>query len=96
MASVIGRFRSYLPTRQRIPDSYLTMKNVALVLLMACTDRGLRYSRTRTDSILRKDNGAVQVQMHNVMYHFTDQVAVHLLNVGGSLVPTSASGNTCL
>ena len=30
--------------------------------------------------------------MHNVMYHFTDQVAVHLINVGGSLVPTSASG----
>lgn len=28
--------------------------------------------------------------MHNVMYHFTDQVAVHLINVGGSLVPTSA------
>ena len=28
--------------------------------------------------------------MHNVMYHFTDQIAVHLINVGGSLVPTSA------
>jgi hypothetical protein len=24
------------------------------------------------------------------MYHFTDQIAVHLINVGGSLVPTSA------
>jgi len=25
-----------------------------------------------------------------VMYHFTDQVAVHLINVGGSLAPTNA------
>jgi len=31
----------------------------------------------------------VQAQMHNVMYHFTDNVWVHLINVGGSLVPTT-------
>lgn len=35
------------------------------------------------------DNGAVQVQMHNVMYHFGDNVAAHLINVGGNLVPTT-------
>src|ERR1700757_4466590 len=34
-------------------------------------------------------NGAVQVQMHNVMYHFADNVAVHLVNVGGAIVPTT-------
>ncbi len=27
--------------------------------------------------------------MHNVMYHFTDNVAVHLINVGGAIVPTT-------
>ena len=67
------------------------MKNVALVLLMACTI-GVCVTRAQEQTQSRKDTGAVQVQMHNVMYHFTDQVAVHLLNVGGSLVPTLASG----
>jgi hypothetical protein len=35
-----------------------------------------------------KNNGSVQVQMHNVMYHYSDNVAVHLRNVAGALVPT--------
>ena len=34
------------------------------------------------------ENDTVQVQMHNVMYHFSDTVAVHLRNIGGFLVPT--------
>lgn len=34
------------------------------------------------------NNGAVQVQMHNVMYHYSDTVAVHLRNVAGALVPS--------
>jgi hypothetical protein len=67
------------------------MKNVALVLLVACTME-VCVTRAQEQTQSHKDTGAVQVQMHNVMYHFTDQVAVHLLNVGGSLVPTSASG----
>ncbi|MGC2696257.1 MAG: hypothetical protein WA738_10755 [Candidatus Angelobacter sp.] len=36
------------------------------------------------------ENGAVQVQMHNVMYHFADNAVVHLVNVGGAIVPTTA------
>jgi hypothetical protein len=67
------------------------MKNVALVLLVACT-MGVCVTRAQEQTQSHKDTGAVQVQMHNVMYHFTDQVAVHLINVGGKLVPTSASG----
>ena len=35
------------------------------------------------------NNGAVQTQMHNVMYHYADNVVVHLRDVIGSLVPTS-------
>ncbi|HET9364953.1 MAG TPA: hypothetical protein VFP71_08120 [Candidatus Angelobacter sp.] len=34
------------------------------------------------------NNGAVQTQMHNVMYHYADNVVVHLRDVIGSLVPT--------
>jgi hypothetical protein len=64
------------------------MKNVAL-LLVACIV-GVCVLRAQEQTRPHKDTGAVQVQMHNVMYHFTDQVTVHLINVGGSLVPTSA------
>ncbi|HEX4605261.1 MAG TPA: hypothetical protein VH724_14770 [Candidatus Angelobacter sp.] len=35
-------------------------------------------------------SGAVQVQMHNVMYHYTDSVSVHLRDLGGALLPTNA------
>jgi hypothetical protein len=37
-----------------------------------------------------ENNGAVQVQMNNVMYHYTDGVVVHLRRVAGALVPTRA------
>lgn len=37
-----------------------------------------------------QNSGAVQVQMHNVMYHYADNVAVHLRDVAGALVPTKA------
>jgi len=67
----------------------LTMKKVALALLIACTT-ALCTARAQENAHSHPDAAAVQVQMHNVMYHFTDQVAVHLIDVGGSLVPTSA------
>jgi len=35
----------------------------------------------------RRDS-TVQVQMHKVPYHFTDEVAVHIQNLRGELVPT--------
>src|SRR6478736_1411427 len=64
------------------------MKKVALELVVsfisACAVAGAQEGPQHS-----KDGGAVKVQMHNVMYHFTDQIAVHLINVGGSLVPTS-------
>ena len=37
-----------------------------------------------------RDEGAIQAQMHNVMYHYSENVAVHLRNVAGALVPTKA------
>src|ERR1041384_3408454 len=65
------------------------MKKVALVLLMGCAiSVGIGHGQENPKT--SQDGGAVKVQMRNVMYHFTDQIAVHLINVGGSLVPTSA------
>lgn len=34
----------------------------------------------------------VITQMHNVIYHFADDIYVHLIDVGGELVPTSEGG----
>jgi hypothetical protein len=66
------------------------MKKVALWLLMGCAiSAGIAHAQENPHG--SQDGGAVKVQMHNVMYHFTDQIAVHLINVGGSLVPISAS-----
>src|SRR5437868_2039438 len=64
------------------------MKKVALAVSLACSI--VCVSRAQESAHAPQDNGAVQVQMHNVMYHFTDQVAAHLVNVGGSLVPTKS------
>ena len=35
-----------------------------------------------------RDNGSVEVQMHNVMYHYPNDIVVHLRNVAGALVPS--------
>jgi hypothetical protein len=67
------------------------MKNVALVLSIASVIT-VCAGRAQDNARAHSDGGAVQVQMHNVFYHFTDQAAVHLINVGGQLVPTSPSG----
>jgi hypothetical protein len=64
------------------------MKKVALVLLIGWAV-SIGIGRAQENPNKSQDGGAVKVQMHNVMYHFTDQIAVHLINVGGSLVPTS-------
>jgi len=64
------------------------MKNVALASLIVCIV-AICAARAQEHAPSEPDGGAVRVQMHNVMYHFTDQIAVHLINVGGSLVPTS-------
>jgi len=67
------------------------MKKVALVLLLTGWAISFGVGLAQENPNNRQDSGMVKVQMHNVMYHFTDQIAVHLINVGGSLVPTSAT-----
>src|SRR5712671_2671779 len=66
------------------------MKKAAFVLLIGCAiSVGIGHGQENPrDS---QGGGTVKVQMHNVMYHFTDQIAVHLINVCGNLVPTSPS-----
>src|ERR1051326_4592814 len=64
------------------------MKKVALVFWIAGII-AISGAHAQEHSAPEADGGAVKVQMHNVMYHFTDQITVHLINVGGSLVPTA-------
>ena len=44
----------------------------------------IAFSQTPDNS----SKNAVQVQMHNVMYHFSEQTAVHILSLQGELLPT--------
>jgi hypothetical protein len=37
-----------------------------------------------------RENGAVHVQMHNVVYHYSETIAVHIRNLAGALVATQA------
>ena len=36
------------------------------------------------------ENHAVEIAMKNVMYHFTDRIAVHIVQLEGHLLPTKA------
>src|SRR5229473_1704864 len=38
------------------------------------------------------EQGRVHCEMHNVMYHFTDSIAVHIIHLEGELVPTASGG----
>jgi hypothetical protein len=38
------------------------------------------------------DQGRVRAEMHNVLYHFTDSIAVHIVQLEGELVPTQVHG----
>lgn len=60
---------------------------LALILfgiLVSSAPRALHSSPAADES------GSVQVQMHNVMYHYPGNITVHLRRVAGALVPTSA------
>ena len=41
-----------------------------------------------TSSAQRKAGKNIAVEMHNVMYHFTDEVAVHIRSLRGEVAPT--------
>src|SRR5690349_387908 len=54
---------------------------VASVLLMVCVDFGAAQAQSSSA------NKTVGVEMRNVMYHFTDSVAVHIRALKGQLTP---------
>src|SRR5690242_8292714 len=65
------------------------MRNFAQLLLVTCAVVAPTLACTQQRSQSAEQSGAVQVQMHNVMYHYSDNVSVHLRDLGGALLPTS-------
>src|SRR4249919_2740279 len=66
------------------------MKKFALVFSITGVVAAVCLARALENPNSTQQNGAVQVQMHNVMYHYSDSVSVHLRDLAGTLVPSSA------
>jgi len=79
-----------LPTRLLIPWFLFMMRKFTRLLLIACTIVTVSFVGAQQGPQSGKQAGAVQVQMHNVMYHYTDSVSVHLRDLGGVLLPGNA------
>ena len=60
---------------------------IVSLLVAGCTSAGHNQSQKELTK-----TSAVQTEMRNVMYHFTDTVAVHILELRGALVPTRKEG----
>jgi hypothetical protein len=61
---------------------------LGVVLLLAAWGIAASMSPLAQEANRSGNEGAVQVQMRNVTYHFQDDVAVHIRQLGGELVPT--------
>src|SRR5215510_13802372 len=61
---------------------------VLLALIASCVTTMVGIGNAQTQP---EGQPIVQVQMQNVMYHFTERIAVHIFNLRGNLVPTKAN-----
>src|SRR2546425_941191 len=64
---------------------------VLLLVAVGCCTAG-RPSLAKPPQAQRRTTSAVQVDMRNVMYHVTDHVAVHILQLQGLVLPTQQKG----
>src|SRR5262245_22395900 len=60
---------------------------VLLLVAVGCVTTG-RSSLAKLPQEKGSKTPAVQVDMRNVIYHFTDQIAVHVLQLHGLVLPT--------
>src|SRR5262245_28982843 len=65
-----------------------------LLIVVACVTPG-RSSLAKPPQEKGSKTPAVQVDMRNVVYHFTDQVTVHILQLHAWSCPPSASASPC-
>jgi hypothetical protein len=64
------------------------IKATALLLVAVGLCTTGRVSVAKLQQEKRSKMPTVQVEMRNVLYHFTDQIAVHILQLHGMLLPT--------
>jgi hypothetical protein len=57
-------------------------------IVLPCLAMESMFGQTRSEVNTR----AVGVQMRNVMYHFTDQIVVHIFDLEGKLIPIKEAG----
>ena len=85
--------RSVSGSKSGVRASQSTFAAKAAVLPVLCaitlTAALLAQKKPASSANSGDDGGQVQVQMRNVMYHYTDNVVVHLRMVAGALVPTT-------
>ncbi len=63
---------------------------VLLLIAVGCVTTG-GSSLAKVPQVKGSKTPAVQVDMRNVMYHFTDQVAVHIRQLHGLVLPTQGA-----
>lgn len=61
-------------------------------LLSICFAFGLSSAMAQQQEHFSAASRSVHTEMHNVMYHFTDSSAVHIVYLEGELVPTTETG----
>jgi hypothetical protein len=66
-------------------SSHQTLTRYAGVFLLSIFLVNVAAGQQRPRTV--KEDAAVQTQMRNVLYHFTDDVAVHIKSLDGTLVP---------
>jgi hypothetical protein len=58
-----------------------------VLILLACTSAAISACSAQTTAPSDLQAKAVQVEMKNIMYHFTDAIVVHIARLQGALVP---------
>jgi len=67
----------------------LAVLAICLSILLVAASNRQSYANSKPRSA---DQNNVHTQMRNVMYHFSQEVAVHIKSLDGDLVPSDASG----
>jgi hypothetical protein len=80
--------RSLLRFRPSLYESRVSM--VYRVILILFFVFGALFSSAQEHSAV--EQGHVRAEMHNVLYHFTDSISVHISQLEGELVSTQANG----
>ena len=83
-----GRRRAHLISMRITPAPYA----LGITLLLAALATPIRSSRAQSNPQSQQVPAATQVEMQNVMYRFSDEIAVHIVRMKGQLAPSQPGG----